>query len=48
MHGLAEKRRDLTFMVKGLELRTKCDQVKEEMKTIQQGVLAFGKEKEVA
>ena len=35
-------------MVKGLGLRTKCDQVKEEMKTIQQGVLAFGKEKEVA
>ena len=48
MHGLAEKKRDLTFMVKGLGRRTKCDQVKEEMKTIQQDVLAFGKEKEVA
>ena len=48
MHGLAEKKRDLTFMVQGLGRRTKCDQVKEEMKTIQQGVLAFGKEKEVA
>ena len=38
---LAEKKRDLTFVVKGNGLKRKCDQVKEEMKTIEQDVLAL-------
>ena len=38
---LAEKRRNLTFAVKGNGLKRKCDQVKEEMKTIEQDVLAL-------
>ena len=38
---LAEKRRNLTFAVKGNGLKRKCDQVKKEMKTIEQDVLAL-------
>ena len=38
---LVEKRRNLTFAVKGNGLKRKCDQVKEEMKTIEQDVLAL-------
>ena len=38
---LSEKKRDLTFVVKGNGLKRKCDQ--EEMKTIEQDVLALEK-----
>ena len=37
---LAEKKHDLMFVVKGNRLKRKCDQVKEEMKTIEQDILA--------
>ena len=37
---LAEKKRELTFVLKGNGLKRKCDQVKEEIKTIEQGILA--------
>ena len=38
---LAEKKPDLMFVVKRNGLKRKCDQVKGEMKTIEQDVLAL-------
>ena len=38
---LAEKKLDLTCVVKGNGLKDKCDQFKEEMKTIEQDILAL-------
>ena len=37
----AEKKCDLIFMVRGSGLKRKCDQVEEEMKTIEQDILAL-------
>ena len=37
---LGEKKRELTFVLKGNGLKIKCDQVKEEIKTTEQGILA--------
>ena len=37
---LAEKKRHVMFVVKGNGLKRECDQVKEEMKTTEQDVLA--------
>ena len=46
---LAEKKRGVTFVVQGNGLKIKCDQVEEEMKTIQQDVLSpEAKKNEVA
>ena len=38
---LVEKKRDVMFVVQENGLKRKCDQVKEEMKTIEQDVLAL-------
>ena len=38
---LAEKKCDSVFVVKGNWLKRKCDQVKEEFKTIEQDILAL-------
>ena len=46
---LAEKKRGVTFVVQGNGLKRKCDQVEEEMKTIQQDFLSLeAKKNEVA
>ena len=44
---LAEKKRELTFVLKGNGLKRKCDQVKEEIKTIEQGILAHEARKRI-